>query len=673
MPADPAVATKTGHKIPIAINDFRGFIANVLATLGWRDIQTPRDFKVITAAQRDEARGHAVWVFDYKLKIKYRKATDSKTILDYEVSEEKQRLKQKCQDKLDKLVEAVQSFAADAVETASEQEVPVTYGDAKFADEKELRQKDYITSDVPANRLLLAPWGNEYLTVPVPFTNMHGLVCGPTGSGKSSGFFVPNLVFRTGTSVIVTEATAGDETPELFANTAGWRQFKQNKVYFFNPDCAKGTRINPIDRLKQASSAEFALVADELANLVIINTTPPTTTRQDPIWDKSEKHLLWIMIMHVASAEDPKKAHFGAIREILRKSDKQIRLILKESQSRIAGEEYDSFLNHSSDNFRHGVFAGLLQRLNPWLSSVVQTMTSSTDLDLKELANQKFSFYISTPSRKTHLKPIAALIFNFILDLSLSTKFKYPPAMMLDEFTNFGAIPEIDSALSIIRKRNLPVVLGFQTQSQLIKLYGQTIANDITSQLSTRIFFRPRNPRDAEVLSDALDYTTILEKKTDDRGHTMVREVGRPLMSVRQIATLAPTEVIIMTESTNPIKTTRFDHVSCPAPSGFDPPELQQHELIRVEQLNDSDLAAEAKTAKQRAEQDLEFGTVSKEVEDVIVAAEERYRSRTTSKAKTEPGPKPAPEPKKVTNSEEKRKRAKPPKEDPNDDWDIPG
>lgn len=679
MSPAPVTATHSNHHIPVPFGDFRGFIANALRTLDWRDITTPRDYKRVTAHQEDEARGHSSLFYKYKIEIVYRKAPDGTTILDYTMSESKARNLQKVQERLFEFFTKIHELSLDAAETAAEQELPTTYGSAKFADEAELRKKGYIENKVQANRLLLAPWNTngstEFLTVPVEYTNMHGMVCGPTGAGKSSGFFIPNLVYRTKCSMIVTEATAGDETPDLYYKTAGWRHFKGGKIYFFNPGYAKGTRINPLDKLKYVSEAEFPQVADELANLVIINTTPPSATRSDPIWDKSEKHLLWIMIMHVARSDDPKLAHFGAIREILRKSDKQIKQVLQESKSDIAREEYDAFLYHSSDNFRHGVFAGLLQRLNPWLNSVIQTMTATTDLDLDALQEENFSFYLSVSSRHQHMKPIAALIFNFILDLALKTQFKYPPALMLDEFTNFGAIPGIDKALSIIRKRDLPVMLGFQTQSQLITTYSPMIANEITSQLATRIFFRPRKAKDAQELSEMLDDQTIIDKKTDDRGNTVVREVGKPLMSIRDIFNLPSNEVIVMTESTNPLKVPRYDHHICPAPIGFEPPELIEHELISVERLSDTTVSMQAKTAKEKAEKDKQFTKQKKEVDQTISTAEDKHNLKpipeeilpdpelVEATLKEEPAPEPPRKPPK--------KKVK--KQDSYDEWDIPG
>lgn len=691
--AKEVIVTLDDHRIPIPTVDVRGFIANALKVLEWREINTPRDMKRVTASQMDQIKGHSVYDYQYHLTIRYSKVDDGSTLLNYELKEKKQGDKKKCQDKLKQLQKSINELAFESFEVAAEQPVPDTYGDAKFADEAELRKKDFITASSPSNRLLIAPWGeNEFMTVPVPYTNMHAMVCGPSGTGKSSGFFVPNLVFRLGGSVIVTEATAGGEIPELFSDTAGWRAFKGDKVYFFNPEYAKGTRINPLDLLKYTPDAEFAAVADEIANLVIVNTTPPTSTRSDPIWDKSEKHLLWIMIMHVARSGDPKLAHFGGIRELLRKSDKQLKTILRSSNSEIAIEEYDAFLSHSSENFRHGVFAGLLQRLNPWLSSVVQTMTATTDLDLDQLRNEKFAFYISVPSRKKYLKPIASLIFNFILDLSLSNrKFKYPPALLLDEFTNFGAIPQIDDALSIIRKRNIPVVLGYQNHGQLIYLYGRDITDKIISNLSTRVFFRQRNDKDAEQLSDALDTQTIIDKKTDDQGHTTIRELARPLMTVRQLKTMAPTEVIITTEATNPIKTTRFDYVRCPQPRGFDMPELPEHELIQIEKLSDAVLAAAAKKAKAKAEEEFQYGTAKGDVDDVVGAAKKKHKFKehnnppppgTDGPDPDEPeptppsdGPMPEPEP---PDPDPPKPKPKPkPKKDRKkanyDDWEIPG
>ncbi len=680
MPTE-VIATHTGHHIPLNISQVRGFLGTVLESLGYRNVKTPRDFKVVKADWEDIKRGVSTWSFLFKVEIIYRKQDDNSTVLDYKVSESKVKIKKNCQDKLTELVDAITRFSAEFVESRAEEEQnpPETFGSARFANEAELLQKGYLTRDLPADRLLIAPYeGDRYVTVPPALTKMHGLICGPTGSGKSSGFFIPNIVSRTDCSAIITEATAGDETPELFAKTAGWRAFKGNKVYFFNPAYAKGTRINPLDKLKRVSPSDFAQVAEGLAHLVIVNTSPPTAQRADPIWDKAEKYLLWIMIMHVATVGEPEIAHLGAIRELVRKSEKQIRSVLKNSPSVVAREEFDSFLHHSSENFRHGVFAGLLQRLNPWLSDVIQTLTQTTDLDLDQLKTERFAFYFSVPSRKEHLKPIAALVFNFLMDLALEQAFDYPPALILDEFTNFGAIPKIDDALSLIRKRDLPVVLGIQTYEQIEKVYGRLEAKQLISQLATRVFFRPRTATQAEQISEELGEMTVVDRKTDDRGNTMVREIGKSLMTARDLQTLPPGQVIVMTDSTNPLKVSRFDYLNFPAPDGFEVPDLPDHKLLKVERLDDNKLTAAATSAKHLAEKDIDFAVIKTGLDEIF------SRSRVPDEdVRTEPEPaKPKPQAKlkpkpqladvpieeRPVKSKKNAKKVTLPT-----DWDIPG
>src|SRR5690606_38960222 len=127
----------------------------------------------------------------------------------------------------------------------------------------------------------------------------------------------------------------------------------------------------------------------------------------------------------------------------------------------------------TSENFRFGVISGLLTKLNPWLSDSVVTLTSATDLNLDLLKRQKFTFYLAVPSTRQSMKTIGSLVLNFLLDFLLSSDLERPLAMMLDEFTNFGYIPGFDDRLSLVRKRKIGMVLGFQNFMQLEKVYGR--------------------------------------------------------------------------------------------------------------------------------------------------------------------------------------------------------
>ena len=215
-------------------------------------------------------------------------------------------------------------------------------------------------------------------------------------------------------------------------------------------------------------------------------------------------------------------------------------------------------MNNSRDGFKYGVFAGLMQRLGLWVNPRIVALTEKTDIDIEGLPSQLFSFYLATPAAKTHLKPIAALIFNFILDLALNKHFEKPLFLSLDEFTNFGMIPGIAEKLSIIRHKRIGVMLGFQDYSQLLKVYGKDDATQMFSQPGTKFFFRPRTLEVAEKISKMAGNTTVYERKMTSSGHIQERESGRPLIDPGEVLALADQEMIVFTPQCPPLKMPRF-------------------------------------------------------------------------------------------------------------------
>jgi len=280
--------------------------------------------------------------------------------------------------------------------------------------------------------------------------------------------------------------------------------------------------------------------------------------------------------MHAVES-DESLCHFGALRKLMAKPEKDLGRILCNSGSAFAAQEFQAFYGHSSENFRHGAYSGLLYRLSPWTSENIVRLTRTTDLDVEQLKKELFTFYLSVPSRKTHLKPIAALVFNFLLDLVLDYQFKFPISLFLDEFTNFGYIPGIDEALSIIRRRHISCALGVQDFKQMDSVYRRDKADIIRSQLGTRIFFRPRNIRTAKEISESLGNKTVSDRRLLDSGHVQEREVGRPLFAASDLMAMRADELLVMTPSTGPLITRRFSHEDFAELQSTTPPARKTH------------------------------------------------------------------------------------------------
>ena len=525
-------------------------LRSCLASGGWKIELINEDLCELTALQNKSERVKGVqWTYEYRCLASWEPVGASVSVV-IEIQEDKNNwTADYCKTRARELMNALQEKASRLAKLETSKPMPNRYGSARWGTHEDVIKQGYWEGYDDPRRLIIGPGFDEnYATLTPEDTAKHAIVCGPTGSGKTTAVFIPNLSERLKSSVIVTEATAGAEPPDLYHKTAGYRgQFGGNRIYYFNPDDLHSDRINPIDAVTSYAKAQ------ELAQLVIENTSSKNNYGDD-VWPKSEANLLTILLAHAAA----EKQHLGYVRALLRDGPDGLLPILNQSKVEQVKEEYRGFCNNARDGFKYGVFAGLMQRLGLWVNPRIVALTETTDFDIAGLKNQLFSFYLATPAQKTHLKPVAALIFNFILDLALNQEFKHPLYLSLDEFTNFGMIPGIAEKLSIIRHKNIGVMLGFQDYSQLLKVYGKDDATQMFSQPGTKFFFKPRTLDVAEKISKMAGMTTVYERKMTSSGQIQERESGRPLIDPGEVLAMAETDMLVFTPKCPPLKMPRF-------------------------------------------------------------------------------------------------------------------
>jgi type IV secretion system protein VirD4 len=517
----------------------------------------------ITASQNKQERVKGVnWRYDYSAVVSWTRQGEQVNVT-VEVSEnQNQWTGDECRKRCQEILVGIEQNAKRLKEVEDSREPSNTYGSARWATQQDIEKADYSGGIEDSRRLVLGPGADEnFLTIKPADTAKHALVCGPTGSGKTSSIFIPNLIERLKTSAIVTEATAGDEAPDLFLKTSAYRFMAgQQSLYYFNPDDLQSDRINPLDAVNSIDEAQ------NIANLIVQNTSKKFSGG-DPIWETSERHLLTALILHVAG----NRGHLGDVRRLMKEGPDGMGEILAVSEIDTARDEYLAFFKNSTEGFRNGVTSGLMQRLNLWVNPKIVALTETTDIDLNALSEQLFTFYMAVPAQKTHLKPLSALVFNFIVNLALQKRFAHPLYLSLDEFTNFGYIPAIAEKLTIIRHRNIPAMIGIQDYIQMEKVYGREDATLLFSQPGTKVFFRPRELTTAKKISESLGTKTVVERKITSSGHINEREFGRPLMDAGQIMSMSDKQAIMFTPATPPMLVNVFsweDYTSatCMAP-----------------------------------------------------------------------------------------------------------
>jgi hypothetical protein len=123
---------------------------------------------------------------------------------------------------------------------------------------------------------------------------------------------------------------------------------------------------------------------------------------------------------------------------------------------------------------------------------------------------QGWIFITSRPALREALRPLISLWLD-ILVLRLLTEphpGQRPAWFVIDELASLQRLPQLHTAITENRKSNNPVILGFQGRSQLEARYGED-AEAMLSQPATKIFLKTSEPRAARWVSEAIGEVEI--------------------------------------------------------------------------------------------------------------------------------------------------------------------
>ena len=607
--------------VEIDAQDFPVLAVNVLDRLGYQVSRASKQLDQILAVERlDEQIGRDWWRHEYRIVVRWRSTEKGDMLVNVDIDEKKGGgTLSDCQRRCDQILLELQKDAGRVIEAKHRKQKSTVYGAAKWGSLDDLKTAGYIQPGPDPKRLIIGRTSDDkYIQVPEKWTHAHAIVCGRTGVGKSRSFFIPQLIERIGSSMVVTEATPGYETGELYNLTSGWRKMAGHQIYCFNASDMTSHRINPIDRIRHAPEELKAQLAEKLADLIIINGES-SEARHEQTWNRSEKLLLVPLILH-AAATDPKYGHFGALRWLLLTGPDRLAKVLNKSPSEVAQMEFEGWMRLSGEtDFRYGVFSGLITKLNPWMTDQMVTLTETTDIDLDMLKEKLFTFYLAVPSRSRDSKLIGSLMVNFLLDhiLEIREQMKYPVTMLLDEFTNFGKISGIGDTLSIIRKNKIGLILGFQNYFQLEQVYSRKEAQIIIDMPATQVYFKQKTFSEARELSEAIGRTTIEEATVNDNGrvHEMIQ--GRALITPDELIGLK-NEVIVFAPDTNPLRLPLTSPTAYEQALEYDAPERKRHKVSEF-------VRRRGRTARSQAE----------EAQEKESPKQNRRNNNKTSKSKT--------------------------------------
>lgn len=340
----------------------------------------------------------------------------------------------------------------------------------------------------------------------------HTFVFGASGSGKTFGFVLPNIVSAAleGVSIVVTdpkgELVAGKRAPDgsYIPGVAGWLKERNYRVLVFNlKSPGQGShRWNPLMEAKDES--EFRRLTEAMIFSV---------GKDNPFFAGGELNLFTALVGLVRYAMEEEYRHLRSVLSVLAWPQEQIDLAFEEAyrSGKLPFYYYEKWRAAKPlfGNFMTGVQNKVAQLTEGPLARVL----AGHDFDLRSIGERKTALFVVLPTMGD-LRPVLAcfyfMLFKRLIELAEDNhgRLPVPVRFILDEFANIGRVPDFEHRISFDRGYGVNYVCILQSLAQFTDLYSvaetQTMLANADVQLSLRVNDARTAQHFAQMLGEAV-------------------------------------------------------------------------------------------------------------------------------------------------------------------------
>ncbi len=458
-----------------------------------------------------------------------------------------------------------------------------TYGTAKWMSEKELKEIMEVTAPARAEGVILGEYEGKTVCMPKDTRlNRHIAIFGASGTMKSRAV-IRNALFQAlkrGESVVITDPKA-----ELYNDTSQMYRQAGYEVKVFN-------LVNPEHGDSWNCMSDLhgnTLMAQMLTNIIIGNTS---NGKGDHFWDNGEGNLLkaLILLVDLDPSRSPDAKHLPAVYQMLtRNTERQLTALFEKLPlDHPARAPYNLFAQ-SSDTVRSGIIQGLGTRLQVLQNREVQGITSRSDIDLAAPGSKRCAYYIILSDQDTTMAFLSSLFFSLLFikltrhaDARPGGHCDIPVNLILDEFNNIGRIggaadgSDFARSLSVIRSRDIRVMMAVQSLGQLQNRYGNNLWAEIigncdiqlmlgcTDDVTAEYFSGRSGEMSIEVSSTMTTRQTIALAQVIPQYRQTQGQGKRKLLTPDEVLRLPNTELLCIVRGCNILKLNKLDYTKHP-------------------------------------------------------------------------------------------------------------
>ena len=442
-----------------------------------------------------------------------------------------------------------------------------------------------------AQGLVLGCTGKKgQLTALVDSDDIHCLMIGASGVGKTAYFLYPNIEYACASGMsFFSSDTKGDLARNYGAIARDCYGYQVAVVDLRNPTRSDGynllTLINhymdvcrkdPTNLAARAKAEKYAKILSK----TIINPDGENFAQNQYFYDAAEGVLTAVTLL-LAEYLPPKRIHgelrerrhivsvFKLVQELIAPSilpgKNEFQLLMDRLPEEHKAKWFSGSALTAAEQSMASVMSTVLSRLNTFLDSELeQVLCFDSTIDAESFAAKKSSIFQILPEEDQTKNFLAGLMIQTLSRELFSVADEHDgklPCRVVFFCDELGTMPAFDilPLFSAGRSRRLTLVPIIQSLAQLEKNYGKEGAEILADNCQDTIFggFAP-NSQTAEVLSKALGSRTVMSgsisRGKDDTSQSL-QMIERPLMTPDELKSIPKGHFIVMKTGTHPMQT----------------------------------------------------------------------------------------------------------------------